>query len=81
MMIALPNQNGSWTVTLFMPFEQFNKIKNDEELLNFFRKNFADALPLIGEENLIDTYFSSKPQPLISIKVNCRRTYVSSLQC
>lgn len=69
MMIALPNENGSWTVTLFMPFQQFEAIKNDQDLLKFFRRHFEDALPLIGERNLIDTYFSSKPQPLIAVKV------------
>ncbi|XP_065225817.1 kynurenine 3-monooxygenase [Planococcus citri] len=68
MMIALPNEDGSWTVTLFMPFEQFGKIKNRHDLLDFFGQHFADALPLIGHQNLIETFFSSTPQPLVSIK-------------
>lgn len=80
MMIALPNQNGSWTVTLFMPFAQFAKITNRRDLLEFFGENFADALPLIGQRNLIQTYFNSEPQPLVSIKVPIAvYTYVVSL--
>lgn len=48
MMIALPNQDGSYTVTLFMPFANFEKIKTDRELINFFQENFPDSIDLIG---------------------------------
>lgn len=37
MMIALPNQDKSWTVTLFMPFEIFNSLDTPETLLDFFK--------------------------------------------
>lgn len=70
MMIALPNQDKSFTVTLSMPFEVFAQIQNKEQLLDFFRKNFGDALPLIGEEQLIKDFFKTRPQHLVSIK--CR---------
>lgn len=69
MMIALPNQDRTWTVTLFMPFEQFSELKTPEALLKFFEKYFPDSIPLIGEDKLIKDYFSTKPSPLISIKV------------
>ncbi|XP_052131909.1 kynurenine 3-monooxygenase, partial [Frankliniella occidentalis] len=68
MMIALPNQDRSWTVTLFMPFAQFEAVTTDRELLTFFGKHFADAVPLLGEEALVRDFFRSKPQPLVSIK-------------
>ncbi|KAH8301498.1 hypothetical protein KR059_004834 [Drosophila kikkawai] len=70
MMIALPNQDKSFTVTLSMPFEVFAKIQSKEQLLEFFRINFRDALPLIGEEQLIKDFFKTRPQHLVSIK--CR---------
>lgn len=70
MMIALPNQDRSFTVTLSMPFDMFSKIQTKSQLLDFFRENFGDALPLIGEEQLVKDFFKTKPQHLVSIK--CR---------
>ena len=50
MMIGLPNnEDKSFVVTLFMPFEMFEKIKTQRQLLNFFQEKFPDSLPLIGE--------------------------------
>ncbi|XP_055320531.1 kynurenine 3-monooxygenase isoform X2 [Sitodiplosis mosellana] len=74
MMIALPNQDKSWTVTLFMPFSNFDAIKTIDELLAFFTENFPDAIDLIGEKRLIDDFFRATPQYLVSIK--CRPTYI-----
>ncbi|XP_063884132.1 kynurenine 3-monooxygenase-like [Scylla paramamosain] len=68
MMIALPNQDRSWTVTLFMPFEIFGTLTTPEELLSFFQTNYPDAIPLIGREKLINDFFSNKPLPMISVK-------------
>ncbi|XP_055374132.1 kynurenine 3-monooxygenase [Condylostylus longicornis] len=68
MMIALPNQDKSWTVTLFMPFHKFESIKNEKNLLEFFNQYFPDAIPLIGEERLIKDFFNAIPQHLVSIK-------------
>lgn len=78
MMIALPNQDESWTVTLFMPFVLFDSLKSAEEVIDFFRANFADALPLIGYDNLVRTFFHSKYQPLISVKVQYQLTIIST---
>ncbi|CAF1219488.1 unnamed protein product [Rotaria sp. Silwood1] len=68
MLIALPNQDKSFTTTLFLPLSIFQKITTTDELLTFFQQYFPDAISFIGRENLIETYFSSKPLPLISIK-------------
>lgn len=68
MMIALPNQDKSFTVTLSMPFEVFDKIKTHKQLLDFFRDHYVDALPLIGEEQLIKDFFKTRPQHLMSVK-------------
>lgn len=68
MMIALPNQDKSFTVTLFMPFASFNSIKTSDELLDFFNTHFADSIALIGEENLIRDFFSNDAGSLVSIK-------------
>lgn len=70
MMIALPNQDKSFTVTLSMPFKVFEGIRTPKELLEFFHRYYSDAVPLIGEELLIKDFFKSKPQFLLSIKVS-----------
>ncbi|XP_037072933.1 kynurenine 3-monooxygenase-like isoform X2 [Pollicipes pollicipes] len=68
MMIALPNQDKSWTVTLFMPFDVFDSLTNPDCLLDFFRVHYRDAIPLIGEEKLIKDFFSNRASSLVSIK-------------
>jgi kynurenine 3-monooxygenase len=50
MMIALPNLDGSFTGTLFWPFEgpnSFAALKSGADVLAFFRGQFPDAVPLI----------------------------------
>ena len=68
MMIALPNQDRSFTVTMFMPKETFQEIKDMYDLIAFFEKHFNDSIPVIGKEKLIKDYFAIKPVSLISIK-------------
>lgn len=68
MLIALPNQDKSFTTTLFLPLPIFQKLKTTDDLLIFFQKYFPDAISFIGRANLIETFFSSKPLPLVSIK-------------
>ncbi|EDW01692.1 kynurenine 3-monooxygenase [Drosophila grimshawi] len=68
MMIALPNQDKSFTVTLSMPFELFAELKTHQQLLDFFRQHYVDALPLIGEQQLIKDFFKTRPQHLLSVK-------------
>lgn len=49
MMIALPNQECTFTGTLIMPFKIFNSLKTQEDVLRFFKNNFPDSIPLLGE--------------------------------
>ncbi|KAF4523013.1 hypothetical protein B566_EDAN007443 [Ephemera danica] len=70
MMIALPNQDGSWTVTLFMPFPVFASLDTPTALLAFFQQHYSDAVPLLGEDRLVRDFFATKPSPLVSIKCN-----------
>jgi len=71
MMIALPNQDHSWTVTLFMPTENFAMLDSPSALIKFFQTHYPDALPLIGKERLVRDFFATRPSPLICVKVNC----------
>ncbi|XP_015589862.1 kynurenine 3-monooxygenase isoform X2 [Cephus cinctus] len=68
MMIALPNEDRSFTGNLFAPFETLRALDTPENLLNFYEDQFPDVLPLIGREKLVKDFFSSEPKTLISIK-------------
>ena len=57
MLIALPNEDGSFTCTLFMPFEggenSFEQLRTKEQVDVFFKKTFPDffeLMPDIGEK-------------------------------
>ena len=50
MCIALPNADGSWTVTLFLPNEgepSFTSVGDADAALRLFARDFPDALPLM----------------------------------
>lgn len=52
MMIALPNLDGSFTCTLFWPFEgpnSFAALRTEEDVGRFFRDQFGDAVALIPD--------------------------------
>lgn len=68
MMIALPNQDRSFTVTLFMPFKVFTAIETEEDLLAFFMKHFADSVDKIGVERLVHDYFKNPVGQIVSVK-------------
>lgn len=57
MMIALPNYDKSYTVTLFMPFDIFKTLTTEKAVLDFFKANFADSIPLLGEYVVFMLYF------------------------
>lgn len=51
MLIALPNMDGSFTVTLFLSYDEgeynFNNLTTEEKITTFFETQFPDALKLI----------------------------------
>ena len=70
MLIALPNLDGSFTVTLFLSYDEgehnFNNLTTEERVLEFFQKEFPDALSLMP--NLLDDFFKNPTAPLGTIK-------------
>ncbi|WP_417199190.1 FAD-dependent oxidoreductase [Bizionia sp.] len=70
MLIALPNLDGSFTVTLFLSYEEgeynFNNLTTKERVLEFFSKYFKDALELMP--NLVDDFFENPTAPLGTVK-------------
>lgn len=67
MMIALPNKDGTFTCTLFMPFNDLQQLKDPDKAIEFFRRNFPDSIKLIGAERIRETMSKVKASSLISI--------------
>jgi len=76
MMIALPNQDRSWTITLFMPLADFEALDSPTRLLKFFKQQFPDSIPLIGKRRLVADFFGTTPSTLLSIK--CKPYHLGS---
>jgi kynurenine 3-monooxygenase len=69
MLIALPNIDGSFTCTLFFPFEgepSFASLKTKEKVRSFFEKTFTDAVPLMP--TLEEDFFINPTSSLVTIK-------------
>lgn len=69
MMIALPNPDGNFTCTLFLPFEgekSFDKLKTREDVKKFFDEEFSTAVPLMP--TLLDDFFHNPTSSLVTVK-------------
>ncbi|MBD3638117.1 MAG: FAD-dependent monooxygenase [Crocinitomicaceae bacterium] len=67
MLIALANDDGSFTCTLFMPFEgenSFSQLKTDEDVDRFFKDTFPDFYEMFP--GLIDSWHD---HPLSSLAI------------
>ncbi|MCB0480266.1 MAG: FAD-dependent monooxygenase [Flavobacteriales bacterium] len=71
MLIALANLDGSFTVTLFFPFEgptSFESLNTNDKIRDFFKETFPDALPLMP--TLIEDYHENPTSSLCIIRCN-----------
>ncbi|MFK7749462.1 MAG: FAD-dependent oxidoreductase [Kordia sp.] len=70
MIIALPNLDGSFTVTLFLSYDEgeynFNNLTTEARVQEFFEAQFPDLVPLIPE--LTKEYFENPTAPLGTVK-------------
>lgn len=70
MLIALPNLDGSFTVTLFLSYDEgaynFNNLTTKKRILEFFSKYFKDALELMP--NLVEDFLKNPTSPLGTVK-------------
>ncbi|CAM1348981.1 FAD-dependent oxidoreductase [Tenacibaculum halocynthiae] len=70
MLIALPNLDGSFTVTLFLSYDEgeynFNNLTTEKRITEFFEKEFPDALKLIP--SIKDEFFNNPTGALGTVK-------------
>jgi kynurenine 3-monooxygenase len=69
MLIALPNVDGSFTCTLFFPFEgdpSFASLDSAEKVKSFFETTFTDVIPLMP--TLEEDFFNNPTSSLVTVK-------------
>lgn len=69
MLMGLANLDGSFTCTLFMPFEgenSFEKLKDEKSLVDFFANYFPDTQEVIP--NLVEDFFKNPTSYLVMMK-------------
>lgn len=69
MLIALPNLDGSFTVTLFAPFEGpngFDNLTTDQKITAYFEKYFRSALPHMP--TLLEDFKENPKSSLVTVR-------------
>lgn len=69
MLIALPNFDGSFTCTLFLPFQgkvSFETLRTREEVHAFFSQNFPDILKLLPHYE--EEFFGNPTGRMVTVK-------------
>ena len=69
MLIALPNIDGSFTCTLFFPFDgeaSFTSLNTKEKVKTFFEKTFTDAVSLMP--TLEEDFFNNPTSSLVTVR-------------
>lgn len=69
MLIALPNFDGSFTVTLFLPYKgelSFEKLTTESAVREFFSEHFADAAALMPD--YVETFMNNPTGHMETIK-------------
>lgn len=70
MLIALPNIDGSFTCTLFFPFEgapSFASLQTREDIAQFLQQTFPDAYAL--SPNMVEDFINNPTSSLITTRV------------
>lgn len=69
MMMAMANRDGSFTVTLYLPYagrDGFDLLTTPEDVVTFFRERFPDAIPLIPD--LTEAFFANPTGSLVTVR-------------
>ena len=64
MLMALPNLDGSFTMTLYMPVQWYKDFEDKNKFEKYFEENYADVIPLMPD--YINDYFS-RPHGFLGI--------------
>lgn len=64
MLMALPNLDGSFTMTLYLPVEWFKEFEDKNKFKKYFEENYADVVPLMPD--YMNDYYS-RPHGFLGI--------------
>lgn len=70
MLIALPNKDGSFTLTLFLPFSALKELGTREAATRFFNEHFATAVQHVGEKRIVDDFMNNPRGNLVMTHVS-----------
>jgi kynurenine 3-monooxygenase len=71
MIIALPNPEGNFTCTLFLPFKgdvSFEKLNTDAQIIDFFETYFKDIIPLMPD--YLEQFHKNPTSTLITVRTD-----------
>lgn len=63
------HQDGSFTLTLFIPFKELDKVRTRDEATAFFNKHFPSAVAVVGDR-LVDDFMANPRGNLVTISVD-----------
>lgn len=69
MLIALPNLDGSFTVTLFLSYEgkyAFENLNTEKQVVDFFQEVFPDVVPHMP--TLVEDFFGNPTASLVTVR-------------
>lgn len=64
MLMGLPNRDGSFTMTLYLPKDWFDKFSDPRAFEDYFKTNYPDAVPLIPD---YVEQFKAHPQGFLGV--------------
>jgi kynurenine 3-monooxygenase len=70
MLIGLPNRDGSFTLTLFLPFADLERLGDKSSAAEFFTRHFPTAVDIVGVDMLVDDFMSNPRGNLVTINVS-----------
>ena len=68
MMMALANQDGSFTATIYLPKKRFEKLQTRESVEQLFKTEFADSIPLMP--NYVDEFLANPQGTLGTVRTS-----------
>ncbi len=69
MMMAMANRDGSFTVTLYLPYagaDGFDLLRTPDDVVRFFEQRFPDAIPHIPD--LREAFFTNPTGSLVTVR-------------
>lgn len=75
MLIALPNKDGSFTLTLFIPFSALKELDTREAATRFFNEHFPTAVEHAGEKRIVDDFMNNPRGNLVMTHVSGPHPY------